>query len=186
MNTQALPPGTATNRKCGASHCQGWVRQSFDRGDWPGFAGYPKAGKTDFLAPPVIMGERIVPQFLFLLLRAQKKKQEKGTPASPGPAGFPYFSPEAGRGKTRASPSDSSRVFFRPRLRGAAGQMGEGRLPLARCRAPQRLPKRDLHCLSAASLQSPGSIEEHRVSRLRRDKCLGALSLVRFFGQAKK
>jgi hypothetical protein len=30
--------------------------------------------------------------------------------------------------------------------------------------------KRDLHCLSAASLQSPGSIEEHRASRLRRDK----------------
>jgi hypothetical protein len=37
---------------------------------------------------------------LFLLLRAQKKKQEKGTPASPGPAGFPYFSPRAGRGRT--------------------------------------------------------------------------------------
>jgi len=46
--------------------------------------------------------------------------------------------------------------------------------------------KGDLHCLSAANLQSPGSIEERRVSRLRRDKCLGALSLVRFFGQAKK
>ncbi|HEX9714860.1 MAG TPA: hypothetical protein VGA28_04120, partial [Desulfurivibrionaceae bacterium] len=37
---------------------------------------------------------------LFLLLRAQKKKQEKGTPASPGPAGSPYFSPRAGRGRT--------------------------------------------------------------------------------------
>ncbi|PKN50546.1 MAG: hypothetical protein CVU58_00280 [Deltaproteobacteria bacterium HGW-Deltaproteobacteria-16] len=34
---------------------------------------------------------------VFLLLRAQKKKQEKGTPASPGPAGFPYFSTGAGR-----------------------------------------------------------------------------------------
>jgi hypothetical protein len=34
---------------------------------------------------------------LFLLLHAQKKKQEKGTPASPGPAGFPYFSTRAGR-----------------------------------------------------------------------------------------
>ena len=30
--------------------------------------------------------------------------------------------------------------------------------------------KGDLHCLSAASLQSPGSIEEHRASRQRRDK----------------
>ncbi|MFA6500000.1 MAG: hypothetical protein WCV64_11795, partial [Desulfurivibrionaceae bacterium] len=54
----------------------------------------------------------------FLLLRAQKKKQEKGTPASPGPAGFPCFSP------------------------GAAGQMGGEEFPLARSRAPERLPKR--------------------------------------------
>ena len=36
---------------------------------------------------------------LFLLLRAQKKKQEKGTPASPGPAGFPCFSTKAERKK---------------------------------------------------------------------------------------
>jgi hypothetical protein len=171
MNTQALPPGTATNRKCGASHCQGRVRQSFDRGDWPGFAGYPKAGKTDFLAPPVIMGERIVQQFLFLLLRAQKKKQEKGTPASPGPAGFPYFSPRAGRGKTRASPSNSSRVFSAPVCEARQDKWGgkeNSHWHAAEHRRSCR--KGDLHCLSAASLQSPGSIEEHRVSRLRRDK----------------
>ncbi len=38
---------------------------------------------------------------LFLLLRAQKKKHEKGTPTSPGPAGFPYFPPpSARRGRT--------------------------------------------------------------------------------------
>jgi len=109
---------------------------------------------------------------LFLLLRAQKKKQEKGTPASPCPAGFPCFSPRAGRGKTRASPSDSSRVFFRPRLRGAAGQMGRRRkIPLARSRAPERLPKKGFALFEAQpSLQSPGSIEEHRESRPRRDK----------------
>jgi hypothetical protein len=36
-------------------------------------------------------------------------------------------------------------------------------------------------------LQSPGSIEEHRASRLRRDKWLGAFSFsFFFFGQAKK
>jgi hypothetical protein len=60
--------------------------------------------------------------FSFLLLRAQKKKQEKGTPASPGPAGSPYFSPRA------------------------AEQMGEGRrkLPLARNRAPEKLPECDI------------------------------------------
>ena len=38
--------------------------------------------------------------------------------------------------------------------------------------------KRDLHCLSAASLQSPGSIEEHRVSRLGGTSDTGCL----FFG----
>ena len=112
---------------------------------------------------------------LFLLLRAQKKKQEKGTPASPGSAGFPYFSTRAGRGKTRASPSNSSRASFRPRLRGAAGQMGERKkFPLARSRAPERLPKKGFALFEAQlSLQSPGSIEEHRVSRQRRDKCPG-------------
>jgi hypothetical protein len=55
---------------------------------------------ADLLAPLVIpkeMGEGVVLQFFFLLLRAQKKKQEKGTPASPGPAGFPCFSTRAGR-----------------------------------------------------------------------------------------
>ncbi len=102
----------------------------------------------------------------FLLLRAQKKKQEKGTPASPGATGFPYFSTRAGRGKTRASPSNNSRVFFRPRLRGAAGQNGRRRRsPLARSRAPEKLPKRDLHYLSEASLQSPGSTEKWLVFR---------------------
>jgi hypothetical protein len=96
----------------------------------------------------------------FLLLRAQKKKQEKGTPASPGPTGFPYFSPWAGRGKTRASPSNSSRVFFRPRLRGAAGQMGEeGKIPLARSRAPERLPKRGFALFERSEFAKP---RQHR------------------------
>ncbi|MBU4034560.1 MAG: hypothetical protein KKG34_07135 [Proteobacteria bacterium] len=63
-------------------------------------------------------------QLFFLLLRAQKKKEENGTPASPGPAGFPHFSTMAGRKKTRASPSDSFCAFYRHRLRGVAGQMG--------------------------------------------------------------
>jgi hypothetical protein len=57
---------------------------------------------------------------LFLLLRGQKKKQEKGTPASPGPAGYPYFST------------------------GAAGQMGERKIPSVRSRAPEKLPKREV------------------------------------------
>jgi hypothetical protein len=42
---------------------------------------------------------------------------------------------------------------------------------LARRRAPERLPKKGFALFEAQpSLQSPGSIEEHRASRLRRDK----------------
>jgi hypothetical protein len=66
----------------------------------------------------------------FLLLRAQKKKQEKGTPASPGPAGFPCFSTRAGRGKTRASPSDSSRVFSALACEARQDKWGRGKTPI--------------------------------------------------------
>jgi len=42
---------------------------------------------------------------------------------------------------------------------------------LARSRAPERLPKKCFALFEAQpSLQSPGSIEEHRASRLWRDK----------------
>jgi hypothetical protein len=45
------------------------------------------------------------------------------------------------------------------------------KIPLARSRAPERLPEKGFALFEAKpSLQSPGSIEEHRVSRLRRDK----------------
>jgi hypothetical protein len=76
------------------------------------------------------VAEKVVQRFFFLLLRAQKKKQENGTPASPGPAGFPYFSPMAGRGKTRASPSDSSRVFSAPVCEARQDKWGEGKNPI--------------------------------------------------------
>jgi hypothetical protein len=59
---------------------------------------------------------------------------------------------------------------------------------LSRSRAPERLPKKEFALFEAKpSLQTPGSIEEHRVSRQRRDKWLGAFSFsFFFFGQAKK
>jgi hypothetical protein len=59
---------------------------------------------------------------------------------------------------------------------------------LSRRRAPERLPKKGFALFEAQpSLQSPTSIEEHRASRLRRDKWLGAFSFsFFFFGQAKK
>jgi hypothetical protein len=60
--------------------------------------------------------------------------------------------------------------------------------PLSRRRAPERLPKKGFALFEAKpSLQSPGSIEEHRESRPRRDKWPGAFSFwFFFFGQAKK
>jgi len=48
---------------------------------------------------------------------------------------------------------------------------GGGEIPLARSRASERLPKRGFALFEAKpSLQRPGSIEEHRESRQRRDK----------------
>jgi len=61
------------------------------------------------------------------------------------------------------------------------------RLPLARSRAPERLPKRGFALFEAKpSLQSPGSIEEHRASRPWRDKGHGCPFLVSSFGHAKE
>ena len=115
-------------------------------------------------------GRRIFCCVLFLLLRAQKKKQEKGTPTSPGPAGFPCFSPRAGRGKTRASPSNSSRVFSAPVCEARQDKWGEKNSHWHAAEHRKNCRKGRLHCLSAASLQHPGSFEEHRASRPRRDK----------------
>ena len=84
---------------------------------------------------------------LFLLLRAQKKKQEKGTPTSPGPAGFPYFSPRAGRGKTRASPSNSSRVFSAPVCEARQDKWGEENSHWHAAEHRRGCRKRALHCL---------------------------------------
>jgi hypothetical protein len=58
---------------------------------------------------------------------------------------------------------------------------------LSRSRAPERLPKKGFALFEAKpSLQSPGSIEEHRASRLRRDKWLGAFFLFLLLGKQKK
>ena len=106
-----------------------------------------------FISPPLAKGGEggfsDCPQFrgkvssLFLLLRAQKKKQEKGTPASPGPAGVPYFSPRAGRGKTRASPSDSSRVFSAPVCEARQDKWGNSHWHAAEPRQHRGVPLRD-------------------------------------------
>ena len=61
-----------------------------------------------------------------------------------------------------------------PSLLDPGFRRGDYKIPLARRRAPERLPKRGFALFEAKpSLQSPGSIEEHRESRQRRDKCPG-------------
>jgi len=100
-----------------------------------------------------------------------KRRNKKRHPSQSWPCGLPLLLDEGG---TRKNSGFALRQFprlFRPRLRGAAGQMGgeeDSHWHAAEHRRGCR--KRDLHCLSVASLQSPGSIEEHRASRPRRDK----------------
>jgi len=73
------------------------------------------------------------------------------------------------------------------------------KIPLARRRAPQRLPKKGFALFEAKpSLQSPGSIEEYPMrginsghpanggTRDTGDPFFAASLLVRFFGQTKK
>jgi hypothetical protein len=122
---------------------------------------------------PVISGKAVVPFLLFTLssFACPKEETRKGHPSQSWPCGLPLLLDEGG---TRKNSGFALRQFprlFRPRLRGAAGQMGEGKIPLARSRAPERLPKKGFALFEAKpSLQSPGSIEERRASRPRRDK----------------
>jgi hypothetical protein len=88
-------------------------------------------------------------------LRAQKKKQEKGTPTSPGPAGFPYFSPGAGRGKNRASPSNSSRVFSAPACEARQDKWGGGKI--SHWNAAEHRRERKKGQPPSSSLQKNGS-----------------------------
>jgi hypothetical protein len=58
---------------------------------------------------------------------------------------------------------------------------------LARSRAPQRLPKKGFALFERSEFAKPRqSIEEHRVSRLRRDEGHGCPFLVSSFGHAKE
>ena len=127
-----------------------------------------------------IPGKRSEDFFLLFSLSScvcPKEETRKRHPNQSWPCGLPLLLDDGGTRKNsgfalkQSESSLTSRVFSRPRLRGAAGQMGEGKFPLARSRAPERLPKRGFALFEAQpSLQSPGSIEEHRASRLRRDK----------------
>jgi hypothetical protein len=98
-----------------------------------------------------------------------KEETRKRHPNQSWPCGLPLL---LAGGGTRKNSGFALKQFPRlfpppPARRGRTN----GEFPLARSRAPERLPKRGFALFEAQpSLQSPGSIEEHRVSRLRRDK----------------
>jgi hypothetical protein len=68
--------------------------------------------------------------------------------------------------------------FAAPACEARQDKWGKGKSHRYAAEHRKNCRKGRLHCLSAASLQHPGSFEERRVSRLRRDKCPGGL----FFG----
>ena len=89
--------------------------------------------------------------------------------------------------QTKFLPLPGATCQGEPEDRMMDGKGSSGKFPLARSRAPERLPKRGFALFEAKpSLQSPGSIEEHRDSRQRRDKGHGCPFLVSSFGHAKE
>jgi hypothetical protein len=116
-----------------------------------------------------------------------KEETRKRHPNQSWPYGLPLLLAEGGTRKNSGfALKQFPRLFPPPSARRGRTNGGRKKSHWHAAEHRRGCRKGDLHCLSVASLQSPGSIEEHRASRLRRDKCLGALSLVRFFGQAKK
>ena len=89
-----------------------------------------------------------------------KEETRKRHPSQSWPCGLPLLLAEGG---TRKNSGFALRQFprlFRPRLRGAAGQMGGGRrFPLARRRAPERLPKRGFALFERSEFAKP---RQHR------------------------
>jgi hypothetical protein len=73
-----------------------------------------------------------------------KEETRKRHPSQSWPCGLPLLLDEGGTRKNSGFALKQFPRLFRPRLRGAAGQMGEGKIPLARSRAPEKLPKREV------------------------------------------
>jgi hypothetical protein len=93
---------------------------------------------------------------LFLLLRAQNEETRKRHPSQSWPCGLPLLLAEGGTRKNSGYALKQFPRLFRPRLRGAAGQMGGGRkIPLARSRAPERLPKRGFALFERSEFAKP-------------------------------
>jgi hypothetical protein len=86
-----------------------------------------------------------------------KEETRKRHPSQSWPCGLPLLLAEGGTRKNSGFALKQFPRLFRPRLRGAAGQMGERRrkIPLARSRAPERLPKRGFALFERSEFAKP-------------------------------
>jgi hypothetical protein len=84
-------------------------------------------------------------------------------------------------------PQTVSASFSAPACEARQDKWGRGKIPLARSRAPERLPKRGFALFERSEFAKP---RQHRgaqgIPPAAGQGTQGAISLVRFFGQAKK
>jgi hypothetical protein len=110
--------------------------------------------------------------FSFSSFACPKEETRKGHPSQSWPCGLPLLLAEGGTRKNSGyALKQFPRLFPPPSARRGRTNGGEGENSHWHAAEHRRgCRKGDLHCLSVASLQSPGSIEEHRESRPWRDK----------------
>jgi len=107
--------------------------------------------------------------FPFSSFACPKEETRKRHPNQSWPCGLPLLLAEGGTRKNSGFALKQFPRLFPPSSARRGRTNGENsHWHAAEHRRGCR--KGDLHCLSVASLQSPGSIEERRESRLRRDK----------------
>jgi hypothetical protein len=114
-------------------------------------------------------GEAFLLLFSLSSFACPKEETRKRHPSQSWPCGLPLLLDEGGTRKNSGfALRQFPRLFPPPPARRGRTNGENSHWHAAEHRRGCR--KGDLHCLSAASLQSPGSIEEHRESRPRRDK----------------
>ena len=127
--------------------------------------------------------------FSFSSFACPKEETRKRHPNQSWPCGLPLLLAEGGTRKNSGfALRQFPRLFPPPPARRGRTNGGGREFPLARRRAPERLPKRGFALFEAlAEFAKP---RQHRgaqgIPPAAGQETQGALSLVRFFGQAKK
>jgi hypothetical protein len=121
----------------------------------------------------------ILPVCPFSSFACPKEETRKRHPSQSWPCGLPLLLAEGGPRKNSGfALRQFPRLFPPPSARRGRTNGGEEKSHWHAAEHRKSCRKGRLHCLSAASLQHPGSFEERRASRPRRDKRHGCL----FFG----